>query len=180
MKESESAIIRGDRSTAPVAPSAAKSIYTCPMHPEVQQDHAGDCPKCGMTLELKTVTAGTNDEESAELRDMTMRFWFGAALALPVFGLAMAHLVPALARRSWVDSSVSRWVQFALATVVVGWAGWPLMQRGWRSIVTRHLNMFTLISIGVGAAFVFCAVAMLMPGIFPRSMRHEGKVARLL
>jgi Cu+-exporting ATPase len=130
-----------------------------------------------MTLEPKTVTAGTDDDENADLRDMTKRFWLGAALALPVFGLAMAHLIPALARQSWVDSSVSRWVQFALATLVVGWAGWPLLHRGWRSIVTRHLNMFTLISIGVGAAFVFSAVAMLMPGIFPSMMEHEGKVA---
>ena len=89
------------------------------MHPEVQQDHPGDCPKCGMALELKTVTAGTDDDENAELRDMTRRFWIGAALALPVFVLAMAHLIPALARQSWVDSNVSRWVQFALATLVV-------------------------------------------------------------
>jgi Cu+-exporting ATPase len=90
------------------------------MHPEVQQDHPGDCPKCGMALEPKTVTAGTDDEENAELRDMTRRFWIGAALALPVFVLAMAHLIPALARQSWVDSNVSRWMQFALATPVVG------------------------------------------------------------
>jgi Cu+-exporting ATPase len=130
-----------------------------------------------MTLEQKTVTAGTDDDENAELRDMTKCFWFGAALALPVFGLSMAHLIPALARQSWVNSSVSRWVQFALATLVVGWAGWPLLHRGWRSIVTRHLNMFTLISIGVGASFVFSAVAMLMPGIFPAMMQHAGKVA---
>lgn len=167
----------GNRSTARVTPLAAKPIYTCPMHPEVQQDHPGACPKCGMALEPKMVTAGTKDGENAELRDMTRRFRFGAALALPVFGLAMAHFVPALARQTWVDGSISRWVQFALATLVVGWAGWPLLHRGWRSIVTRHLNMFTLISIGVGAAFVFSAVAMLMPGIFPPSMRHEGKVA---
>ena len=144
-------------STAPVSPSAAKSIYTCPMHPEVQQDHAGDCPKCGMTLELKAVTAGTDDEESAELRDMTRRFWIGAALALPVFVLAMAHLIPPLGRQPWVGGNVSRWIQFALATPVVGWAGWPLLHRGWRSVVTRHLNMFTLIGIGVGAAFVLSA-----------------------
>jgi Cu+-exporting ATPase len=130
-----------------------------------------------MALEPKTVTAGTDDDENAELRDMTKRFWIGAALALPVFLLAMAHLIPALARQSWVESSVSRWVQFGLAALVVGWAGWPLLQRGWRSIVTRHLNMFTLISIGVGAAFVFSAAAMLMPGMFPPTMQHEGKVA---
>jgi Cu+-exporting ATPase len=174
--ESGSKVEHGSRSTAKVESPTANPIYTCPMHPEVQQNHPGECPKCGMTLEPKTVTAGTDDDENAELRDMTKRFWFGAALALPVFGLAMAHLIPALARESWVDSSVSRWVQFALATLVVGWAGWPLLHRGWRSIVTRHLNMFTLISIGVGAAFVFSAVAMLMPGIFPSMMQHGGKV----
>ena len=165
------------RSTAPVAPSAAKSIYTCPMHPEVQQDHPGNCPKCGMTLELKTVTAGTDDEESAELRDMTRRFWIGAGLALPVFVLAMAHLIPPLGRQPWVGGNASRWMQFALATPVVGWAGWPLLHRGWRSVVTRHLNMFTLIGIGVGAAFVLSAVAMLAPGVFPDTMQHGGKVA---
>ena len=175
--ESGSKVEHGSRSTAKVESPTANPIYTCPMHPEVQQNHPGECPKCGMTLEPKTVTAGTDDDENAELRDMTKRFWFGAALALPVFGLAMAHLIPALARQSWVDSSVSRWVQFALATLVVGWAGWPLLHRGWRSIVTRHLNMFTLISIGVGAAFVFSAVAMLVPDIFPSTMQHEGKVA---
>jgi len=154
-----------------------KAIYTCPMHPEVQQNHPGDCPKCGMALEPKMVAAGTADEENTELRRMTMRFWIGAALTLPVFVLAMAHLIPALARQSWIDSHASRWVQFVLTTPVVWWAGWPFVQRGWRSVVTRHLNMFTLISIGVGAAFVFSAVAMLMPDLFPHTMRHEGKVA---
>ena len=99
--------------------SDATTIYTCPMHPEVQQDHPGNCPKCGMTLEPKLATAGTDDEENAELRDMTRRFWIGAALALPVFLLAMAHLIPALARQSWGESSVSRWMQFALATPVI-------------------------------------------------------------
>jgi len=175
--ESASRVEHGNRSTGKVESSTANPVYTCPMHPEVQQNHPGACPKCGMTLEPKTVTAGRDDDESAELSDMTKRFWFGAAMALPVFGLAMAHLIPALARQSWVNSSVSRWVQFALATLVVGWAGWPLLHRGWRSIVTRHLNMFTLISIGVGAAFVFSAVAMLMPVIFPSMMQHAGKVA---
>ena len=89
----------------------------------------------------------------------------------------MAHLIPALGRQSWVDSDASRWVQFALATPVVWWAGWPFFQRGWRSVVTRHLNMFTLIAIGVGAAFIFSAVAMLMPGYSQHTMQHEGKVA---
>jgi Cu+-exporting ATPase len=147
------------------------------MHPEVQQDHPGDCPKCGMALEPKTVTAGADDEGNAELRYMTKRFWIGAALALPVFVLAMAHLIPALSHESWVMSDVSRWIQFVLSTPVVLWAGWPFFKRGWRSVVMRHLNMFTLIAIGVGAAFVFSAVAMLMPDLFPHTMQHEGKVA---
>ena len=154
-----------------------ETIFTCPMHPEVQQTHPGNCLKCGMALEPKTVTPGMDDEEPAELRDMTKRFWIGAALALPVFGLAMAHLIPALARQPWVNSDVSRWVQFALAAPVVGWAGWPLLHRGWRSIVTRRLNMFTLISIGVAAAFLFSAVAMVVPDLFSSTMRHGGKIA---
>ena len=166
-----------ERNPAWVSPAAGRVIYTCPMHPEVQQDHPGDCPKCGMALVLKSVTAATDDEENAELRDMTKRFWIGAALTLPVFVLAMAHLIPALARQSWADSHASRWVQFVLTTPVVGWAGWPFFRRGWRSVVARHLNMFTLIAIGVGAAFVFSAVAMLMPDLFPHTMQHQGKVA---
>jgi Cu+-exporting ATPase len=147
------------------------------MHPEVQQDHPGSCPKCGMTLELKTATGGADQAENVELTDMTRRFWIGAGLTLPVFALAMAHLFPALGRQPWVDGNASRWMQFALATPAVWWAGWPLLQRGWRSIWTHQLNMFTLIAIGVGAAFVLSAVAMLMPGIFPDTMQHEGKIA---
>ncbi len=166
-----------ERNPAWVGPASGKTIYTCPMHPEVQQDHPGDCPICGMALEPLTVTAVTDDEENAELRDMTKRFWIGAVLTLPVFVLAMAHLIPALAAQGWADSHASRWIQFALTTPVVAWAGWPFFRRGWRSIVTRRLNMFTLIAIGVGAAYVFSAVAMLLPDIFPHAMRHDGKVA---
>ena len=151
-------------------------IYTCPMHPEVQQDHPGDCPKCGMVLDPKTATVGTDDKEITELRDMTRRFWIGAGLALPVFVLAMAHLIPSIGPDSWVMSDPSRWIQFGLTVPVVCWAGWPFFQRGWRSVVTLHLNMFTLIAIGVGAAFVFSSVAMLAPGVFPPTMQKEGKV----
>ena len=159
------------------ARTSGRVIYTCPMHPEVQQDHSGDCPKCGMALVAMKPTAGTDDEESAELRDMTRRCRIAAALTLPAFFLAMSHLVPALARQPWVDSPASRWIQFALTTPVVWWAGWPFFRRGWRSLVTRQLNMFTLISIGVSAAFVSSAVAMLAPGMFPHTMQHGGKVA---
>ena len=164
-----------DTSNATV-PVSGKKIYTCPMHPEIQQDKPGNCPKCGMALEPKTVTAGMDDEENVELRDMTKRFWIGAALSLPVFVLAMAHLIPALGRFPWVKGEASRWLQFALTTPVVLWAGWPFFKRGARSIMTFNLNMFTLISIGVGAAFVFSAVAMLIPDLFPLTMLHEGKV----
>jgi len=165
-----------ERNPAWVKPKAEKSIYTCPMHPEVQQDHPGDCPKCGMALELQTVSAGSDDEDNVELRDMTLRFWIGAALTLPVFVLAMAHMIPVLGRQAWVTSDLSRWIQFVLTTPVVCWAGWPFFVRGWRSVVSRHLNMFTLIAIGVGAAFVFSAGAMLFPGLFPDTMQHGGKV----
>jgi Cu+-exporting ATPase len=151
-----------------------KPIYTCPMHPEVEQDHPGNCPKCGMTLELKTVTAAANDD--TELRDMTRRLWIGAAFALPVFVLAMTHLIPALGHDNWVTSNASRWIQFMLATPVVLWAGWPFFQRGWRSLVTWQLNMFTLISIGVGTAYTYSVVAILAPGIFPPAMRPHGAV----
>jgi Cu+-exporting ATPase len=146
------------------------------MHPDVQQNHPGDCPMCGMALEPKTVTAGGDEEENSELRDMTQRFWIGAALILPVFVLAMAHVIPALGRLAWVTSDMSRWVQFLFTSPVVCWAGWPFFKRGWRSVMTLHLNMFTLIAIGVGSAFIFSAVAMLAPGLFPSTMQHEGKV----
>jgi Cu+-exporting ATPase len=164
------------RGPTAVAPASGKTIYTCPMHPEVQQEHPGNCPKCGMTLELKTVTAGTGKEENTELRDMTRRLWLGAVLTLPVFVLAMAHLIPVLGHESWVMSDASRWVQFVLSTPVVLWAGWPFFHRGWRSLVTWHLNMFTLIAVGVGTAFAYSVVAILSPDIFPPAMRPHGSV----
>jgi Cu+-exporting ATPase len=163
-----------ERNPAWIAPTAGKTIYTCPMHPEVQQDHPGNCPKCGMALEPKTVSAV--EEENPELADMTRRFWIGAALALPVFLLAMAHLIPSLRHETWVMGDTSRWIQFLLATPVVLWAGWPFFKRGWRSLVTWQLNMFTLIAIGVGTAYLFSAAVMLVPGAFPNSFAPDGKV----
>ena len=154
---------------------SAKTLYTCPMHPEVEQDHPGECPKCGMALEPKTV-AGESEEGDTELRDMRRRFRLGGALALPVFVAAMAHLVPSLAHSALADSDASRWMQFALSTPVVLWAGAPFFRRGWRSLVTRHFNMWTLITLGVGAAYLSSAAAMLVPGVFPASMHHMGKV----
>ncbi|MFA5042891.1 MAG: heavy metal translocating P-type ATPase [Kiritimatiellia bacterium] len=158
-------------------PQGKAVYYTCPMHPEVRQDHSGDCPKCGMALEPEAMTSGGDEGGRAELRDMTKRFWIGAALTLPVFALAMAPMLPMLGEQSWVDGHASRWMQFAFAAPVVGWAGWPFFRRGWRSVMARHPNMFALIAVGVGAAFVFSAAAMLMPGLFPHTMRHAGKIA---
>ena len=150
-------------------------IYTCPMHPQIQQDHPGNCPICGMTLELKTVTADA-PEDDAELRDMTRRMWIGAILTFPVFVVAMLHVIPALGHLEWANSGWSRWGQFLLATPVVLWAGAPFFVRGWRSIMTWNLNMFTLIAIGVGAAYLYSVVAMLAPGLFPPSTDMGGKV----
>jgi Cu+-exporting ATPase len=155
--------------------SAPRTIYVCPMHPEVQQDRPGDCPKCGMALEPKATMAELG-EDNAELRDMARRFWMAAALTLPVFLLAMAHLVPALASQGWPDGGPSRWTQFILTTPVVLWAGQPFFRRGWRSLATFQLNMWTLISLGVGVAFLYSAVAMLTPQVFPHALRHGGDV----
>ena len=151
----------------------ARTIYTCPMHPQIEQDHPGNCPICGMTLEPKNVAAG-GEEDDTELRDMTRRFWVGTALGVPVFLLAMAHMFPAAPH--WVEGDFSRWTQFVLSTPVVLWAGWPFFVRGWQSIHNRSLNMFTLIAIGVGAAYFFSAVVMLWPQLFPPSFAEHGKI----
>ena len=149
------------------------TIYTCPMHPQIEQDHPGNCPICGMTLEPRTVVAGS-EEDNAELRDMTRRFWIGAVLASPVFILGMAHLFPNAP--TWVASDWSRWLQFILSTPVVLWGGWPFFVRGWQSVRNRSLNMFTLIAMGVGVAYFYSAVVMLFPQVFPSSFQEHGKI----
>lgn len=151
------------------------TIWTCPMHPEVRQDHPGACPICGMALEPELVSADTGP--SAELVDMTRRFWIGLVLTLPVFMLEMGgHLVPAL--HLLLSPVVSGWVQLALASPVVLWAGFPFFERGWISLRTRNLNMFTLIAMGTGVAWAYSVVATVTPGIFPIAFRAaDGSVA---
>ena len=153
--------------------AVTKNIYTCPMHPHIEQDHPGNCPICGMTLEPKNIVAG-GEEENAELHDMTRRFWIGVVLSAPVFVLAMWHMLPGAPQ--WVQGDWSRWAQFILSTPVVLWCGWPFFQRGWQSLVNRSLNMFTLIAMGVGAAYLYSAVVMLLPGVFPPSFSAHGKI----
>jgi Cu+-exporting ATPase len=149
---------------SPQAPGAIE--YTCPMHPEVVRSEPGSCPICGMALEPRNAPA----EDNAELTDMTRRFWVSTILALPVFLMAMVtDLAPQLLPAS-VSMHVVVWLEFALATPVVVWGGWPIFQRGWASLVNRSLNMFTLISLGVGVAWTYSVVAMLLPGIFPPAM----------
>lgn len=147
-----------------------KTRYTCPMHPDVIQDKPGACPKCGMALEPMTARAGEGEEEDGELNDMTRRFWVGVALTLPVLLLAMGPIVR-LPVREWTGHGPAKWAEMLLAAPVVLWAGWPFFVRGYRSVVTWNLNMFTLISIGVVAAFAYSVVAVVAPGIFPDSFR---------
>ncbi len=159
----------------PAAKTKSKTIWTCPMHPEIEQDHPGSCPKCGMDLEPKSTGDG-GDEEAAATRSLSRKFWIAAALTVPVFFLAMGKMVPGLNLEQWIPHRVGKWLEFALSTPVVLWAGWMFFQRGWNSIINRSPNMFTLISAGVGAAYIFSAVAVLAPHLFPDSFRHHGEV----
>ncbi len=146
------------------------TIYTCPMHPQIRQDHPGNCPICGMTLEPEMPTAQTGP--SAELVDMTRRFWIGTALAVPVFLLEMgSHLFDF---HAFISPQNLNWAQLILATPVVLWAGWPFFERGAASVVNRSLNMFTLIAMGIGVAWLYSVIATALPGIFPTDMRGMG------
>jgi Cu+-exporting ATPase len=154
------------------APAQAGAIYTCPMHPEIRQQGPGSCPICGMALEPLEVSAETAPNH--ELVDMTRRFWVGLALTTPVVVLEMGGHIPGIGLHDLVSPAISTWIQFALATPVVLWAGWPFFQRGWASLVSRHLNMFTLIALGTGAAYLYSLVATFAPGVFPAGFRGMG------
>ena len=146
--------------------------YTCPMHPEIVRNGPGNCPICGMALEPR-ISAGVHEEDDSELRSMQRRFWVGVALSIPLLAISMGgmaagsplHNLPA----GWME-----WLQLVLATPVVLWGGWPFFQRGWASLVNRHLNMFTLIAMGTGTAYLFSVIATLAPGIFPASFLGHG------
>jgi Cu+-exporting ATPase len=148
------------------------TIYTCPMHPQIRQVGPGNCPICGMTLEPVDATADVG--ENRELADMSRRFWVGLVLTLPVFVLEMGSHIPALGLDNLVPPRISNWIQFALSTPVVLWAGWPFFERAWASVVHRSLNMFSLIALGTGAAYGYSLFATFAPGLFPAGFREMG------
>jgi Cu+-exporting ATPase len=156
------------------AEGAADAEYTCPMHPEIRQRGPGACPICGMALEPVTVTL--DEGPNPELVDMTRRFWIGAAIGLPVFLLTMADMVLGAGLGGRIDLQWTNWLGLALSTPVVWWAGWPFFERAWASVVNRSPNMFTLIAMGVGAAYFYSAAATLVPGIFPPGFQMNGVV----
>jgi Cu+-exporting ATPase len=158
----------------PAEPVAPGTMYTCPMHPEIRQQGPGDCPICGMALETEDVSIDVGPSE--ELTDMTRRFWIGVALALPVLVLEMGGHLTGLDQI--VPPQMSNWIQLILATPVVAWCGWPFFVRGWKSVLSRNLNMFTLVSIGTGVALIYSLVATLAPQVFPGAFRQQdGSVA---
>jgi P-type Cu+ transporter len=166
-----------DRYLSKQIPTAAAegTVYTCPMHPQIRQIGPGACPICGMALE--PVSVGEESGPSVELIDMTRRFWIGAALALPTVILEMGGHFPGLNLHHIVSPRLSVWIQFVLATPVVLWAGWPFFVRGSASVRNRSLNMFSLIALGIGAAYLYSLAATFAPGLFPAALRHDGVVA---
>ncbi|HEX4955461.1 MAG TPA: heavy metal translocating P-type ATPase [Thermoanaerobaculia bacterium] len=156
----------------PTETAAKPGLYTCPMHPEIVQEGPGTCPICGMALEPMMVSA--EEEENLELTDMKRRFWVAAGLALPVFLVAMSDLIPGQPLQHRVSAQALNLFQLLFATPAVLWAGWPIFARAWQSIVTRNLNMFTLLGIGIGVAYGYSLVATFLPGLFPAEMRGHG------
>jgi P-type Cu+ transporter len=157
-------------------PSEPRAVYTCPMHPEIEQEHSGECPKCGMPLESKM--AGSVDEQDRiEIRRLSVKFWVGLGLTIPVLMLTMGKFVPAFNLHTLVPMAVSKWLELILSTPVVLWSGGMFFERGWRSLINRQLNMFTLIAMGIGVAYLYSAIGVIFPGIFPDSFKEDGEVA---
>ena len=163
-----------ERGRAVAAAGDPGAAYTCPMHPEVRQKGPGSCPICGMALEPVAITL--EEQPNAELDDMTRRFQRSLVLTVPVLALMAAEFLPGRPLHHLLPGGALNWIELALATPVVLWGGWPFFQRGWASVVSRHLNMFTLIALGVGAAYGFSVVATIAPGLFPDSFRMNGAV----
>ena len=157
---------------ADVPVAATRTEYTCPMHPEIVRAEPGSCPICGMALEPRTVTAAA--EENPELRDMTRRFWVGVVLTVPLLAIAMGSMLWPHALMSILAGARLPWIEFALSTPVVLWCGLPFFQRFWTSLVNRSPNMFTLIGLGTGVAYVYSVIATIAPAIFPASLRGMG------
>ena len=151
-----------------------KTIYTCPMHPQIEQDHPGNCPICGMTLEPKAGASG--DAEDSEAGSLARKFWVGVILTVPILFLSLGKMVPGVDIDHFVPGLLNNWLQLALATVVVFWCGGIFFARAWRSVINRSLNMFTLIGLGVGAAYLYSAIATVWPGVFPDSFKHDGEL----
>jgi P-type Cu+ transporter len=154
-----------------IEPMRSAVEYTCPMHPEILQDHSGNCPICGMALEPKNVETKADD---SEYKNMRLRFWLGLAFSIPVFLLAMGSMISTFDH--FIPTNLSRWLQFILSTPVVLWAGWPFFDRGWHSVINHHLNMFSLISLGVGVAYLYSIIAFFFPQAFPPSFLVDGDV----
>jgi len=172
--EPERFLVQKQGADAPRSPETAAppgTLYTCPMHPEVEQERPGSCPFCGMALEPKTFAL--EEGPNPELADMTRRFWIGFGLSLPIFVLAMAPMVGLPLHRL---AASGNWFQLLLATPVVLWCGWPFFERAWTSVLQRSPNMFTLIALGVGAAYLYSLAATLAPGLFPAGFRGHGGV----
>ena len=148
-----------------------KIEYTCPMHPEIVRDAPGSCPICGMALEPRTVSL--DEEENPELAQMTRRFWICVALSIPLLIIGMSELIPGAPLENILPMGIRGWIELALATPVVLWGAWPFFVRAWQSLVNRSLNMFTLIGVGVGVAYLFSVIAKLFPEIFPPSFRDS-------
>ena len=153
---------------ATITAPAIRTQYTCPMHSQIARNEPGNCPICGMALEPVTVAA---NEANPELDSMTQRFWVCAALTLPLLAIMISDILPGHALQHLLKGQLLGWFEFAIATPVVVWGGWPFFQRGWASIISRNLNMFTLISIGAGSAYLYSVVAVALPRLFPPSFR---------
>src|SRR6184192_2082088 len=157
----------------PEAPVIAKRVeYTCPMHPEIVRDKPGSCPICGMALEPRTITL--DEGPNPELVDMSRRFRVGALLAAPVVLLTMGDMIAGAGLGGRIELRLANWIGLLFATPVVWWAGWPFFERAWQSLVNRSPNMFTLIGLGIGAAYVYSAAAIVIPQVFPEGFRMHG------